>query len=432
MKRSMYIPASLAAVALTLAACSGDGGSEGGGEGATDAEGQTLNVWIMDGTNPDSSEFFDEVATAFTEQTGAELNVEFVQWADAHDRFVTSIAGGTTPDVAETGTTWTAEFADAGALAALDDYIAEAGIGDDLVDGLVEAGNYDGVQYGMPWYAGVRALIYRADILDDLGLEAPTTWDEIVEVATAVSESDHDVIPFAVPGEAEMSTLPWIWGGGGEVATLEGDTWVSGVNTPEAIAGIEFFTGLATEHGFSSAGATTWNERDVLDNFVQGNIAMAIQGSWTPGTILEQAPELEGSLAATPIPGPDGGISPSLLGGSHLSMFETAENKDLAWAFVELMTTGDFAAEWAAQSGYFPGQESLLAQTMENDDPLVAPFATQMVDGGASLPVTPAYGAVQARGTINAMIQSILSGQKSVQEAADDAAAEIETTMNGN
>ncbi|HEY1106331.1 MAG TPA: extracellular solute-binding protein, partial [Agromyces sp.] len=134
-KRFLPIAALGLAAALGLTACS-SGSGDGSGDGATDAAGQTLKVWIMEGTNPDSEAYFDEVSDAFTEQTGAKLDVEFVQWADAHDRFVTSIAGGTTPDVAETGTTWTAEFADAGALAPIGDYVDEAGLGDDLVEGL--------------------------------------------------------------------------------------------------------------------------------------------------------------------------------------------------------------------------------------------------------------------------------------------------------
>ena len=123
MKKRLLPVAVLATAAFGLTACAG--GSNGGDSGDVSAEGETLNVWIMEGTNPDSEAFFDEVGDAFTEETGAELNVEFVQWADAHDRFVTSIAGGTTPDVAETGTTWTAEFADAGALAPIGDFVED-------------------------------------------------------------------------------------------------------------------------------------------------------------------------------------------------------------------------------------------------------------------------------------------------------------------
>src|SRR5690349_13548517 len=112
-KRILPVVALGAVATLGLAACAGGGADTGG---AVDGEGQELTVWIMKGTNPDASAFYDEVSSAFEDETGATVKIEEIQWADAHDRFVTSIAGGTTPDIAETGTTWTAEFADAGAL----------------------------------------------------------------------------------------------------------------------------------------------------------------------------------------------------------------------------------------------------------------------------------------------------------------------------
>jgi N,N'-diacetylchitobiose transport system substrate-binding protein len=345
---------------------------------------------------------------------------------------VTSIAGGTTPDVAETGTTWTAEFADAGALAPIGDFVDDEGLGDDLVEGLVTSGTYDDELYGMPWYAGVRSLVYRSDIFEELGLEAPTSWDEIVAAGEAIKAAHPEMMAFAVPGDAEFGVYPWVWGAGGEVSEQDGDEWVSGLDSAESQEGIQFYTDLALKHGFSSAGATTWKETDVLDNFSQGNVAMALMGSWTPAAIVEKNAELEGKFAATPIPGKDGGIAPSVLGGSHLSMFNTAKNPELAWEFIKLMTTGEFAEQWGEQSGYFPGQQSLLAETMESDDPLVAPFATQLVDGGGTVPVTPKFGAVQAKKTTNTAIQAILSGQKTVEQATSDAAAEMNEIMNGN
>lgn len=427
MKRRILPFAALTATALVLASCSSADSGDSGDSG--DASGETLDVWIMQGTNPSSDDFFAEVTEAFEAETGATLNIEFVQWADAHDRFVTSIAGGTTPDVAETGTTWTAEFAEAGALAPIDDYIT-AGTADDLVEGLVESGTYDGVAYGMPWYAGVRALVYRTDVFEELGLDAPETWDDIVSAGEAIKAAKPELIPFAVPGDAEMSAYPWVWGADGQVAVERDGEWTSELDSPASLEGLEFYTGLATEHGFSTTGATTWKETDVLDNFTQGNVAMAIQGSWTPATIAENAPDLDGKVGASIIPGKDGGVSPSVIGGSHLSMFETADNKDLAWTFIEMMTTGEFASAWAEQSGYFPGQKSLVEVTMESTDPLVAPFARQFVEGGAALPVTPKFAAVQARQTTNAMLQAILSGQKSVEEAATEAASEMTELLN--
>ena len=429
-KRILPLVALGVTATLGLAACSGDSDSGNGGGGA-DGEGKTLTVWIMQGTNPDSTAFLDEVAAEFTEQTGAEVEFEEVQWADAHDRFVTSIAGGTTPDIAETGTTWTAEFADAGALLELDEYVdAEDGLRDDLVEGLEVAGTYDDKLYGMPWYAGVRSIIYRADIFEELGLEAPKTWDDIITAGEAIKAAHPEIMPFPVPGDAEFQVYPWVWGAKGEIATLDGDTWTSELDSAESQEGIQFYTDLATKHGFSSAGATTWKETDLRDAFVAGNVAMMLSGSWTPNAIIEANPDLEGKLGAAVIPGQDGGIAPSVLGGSHLSVFNTTENADLAWQLVELMTTGAFAEQWADETGYFPGVQSAMEEALASTDPLVAPFAQQMVEGGASVPVTPNFGAVQAKKTTNAMMQSILSGQKDVETAAKDAAAEMTELLN--
>jgi len=273
----------LAAAALALTGCGGDAGSGGGDD-------RTLTVWIMEGTNPDAEPFFSELSAAFTERTGATLDVQFVQWASAHDRFITAIAGGTTPDVAEVGTTWVAEFADAGALVDLEPRVQEAGLADGLVDGLVEAGTIGDGLYGMPWYAGVRSIVYRTDVFAELGLQPPTTWDELVAVGQRIKQARPDLLPLPIAGDNEFIVYPFLWGAGGEVATRNGDTWVSGVDSPQAREGIQFYADLALVHGFSTPAAATWRETDVRDAFTKGQAAMIFSGSWTPKAILEARP----------------------------------------------------------------------------------------------------------------------------------------------
>ncbi len=420
----------LAVVSLLASACGGGSSDSSGfkssGDEKVSAKGETLTVWIMEGTNPDADPFFKEVSTAFEEETGAKLDVQYVPWAEAHDKFVNSIAGDTTPDVAEVGTTWTPEFADSGALLDLTGQVQDAGLEDDLVPGLVEAGTVDGELYGMPWYAGVRSVVYRTDVFEKAGVEPPTTWDELVTVGEKLKAAEPDMITFPVPGDSEYGVYPFIWGNGGDIATQEGDSWKSTIDSPESQEGISFYTDLALEHGFSTPAATTWDEADLSDAFSRGEVAMMISGSWTPGALVEANPDLKGKIGAFPIPGKDGGVSPSFLGGSHLSVFQTAENPDLAWAFVRMMSTGKFAQEWGQQSGFFPGTKSLLEDVEQQDDPVVAPFAQQMVDGGKSVPVTPLYGQVQGKKTVSAMLQSILSGDSSVGEATKQAAKEMD------
>lgn len=407
---------------LTLSACGGSDDSAGDG-GDVDASGESLSVWIMEGTNPDATPFFEDVSAAFEEETGATLDIQFIPWASAHDQFVNSIAGGTGPDVAEVGTTWTPEFGDAGALMDLSGQIEEAGLGDAYVDSVMESGTYDGAVYGAPWYAGVRSLIYRADLFEENGIEPPTTWDELAAAGDALKEADPELIPFPIPNSTH-TTSPFIWGAGGQIAVQDGDAWTSGLDSPESVEGLAYLQGLV-EGGLSTPAASTWNEADTRDAFARGEAGMIISGSWTPKSIIEANDDLEGKLGVVPIPGQDGGMAPSFAGGSHLSVFETADNADLAWVFVEMMTTGEFAAQWGEQTGFFPATEDLLTQLEEADEPLVAPFAQQMRDGSATLPVTPMWGQVEGAQTIPAMMESILGGGTDAEGAARTAAEEM-------
>ncbi|SOD58525.1 carbohydrate ABC transporter substrate-binding protein, CUT1 family [Streptomyces zhaozhouensis] len=418
-RRLVAASAVLALGAVT--ACGGDGGGDP----------DTLSLWIMEGTNPDAASYAAELGAAFEERTGVGLDVQFIQWADAHDRITTAMAGGELPDVAEIGTTWAPEFGAAGALADLAPRIEADGLGEDLLPGLYDAGTVDGATYGMPWYAGVRALLYRADVFAEHDLRPPTTWEELREVGLALREAEPEMIPFPVAGGSEYGLDPFIWGAGGEIAEPDGDGgWRATVNEPEAVEGIAFYTSLATEHGLSVAAAETWLETDQLESFQNGEAAMVINGNWTVTTLVESDPGWAERIGVVPIPGPEGGLSPSFVGGSLLGDFQSAD-PDLAWELISLMTQGEFAGRWAESSGYFPGRQSLVEEVRAAGEPLVAPFARQMLEAGASLPVTDRYGTIQGEQLLPRMLQSILSGEATVREAADEAAAAMDETFAG-
>ena len=75
----------------------------------------------------------------------------------------------------------------------------------------------------MPWYAGVRSVVYRTDVFEKAGVEPPTTWDELVAVGEKIKAADPDMITFPVAGDSEYGVDPFIWGNGGEIATQDGD-----------------------------------------------------------------------------------------------------------------------------------------------------------------------------------------------------------------
>lgn len=427
-RRRVLAAGAAGSAALSLAAC-GAGGSGGGGTDPTDTEAnadKTITLWIMQGTNAKTDEYVEALKTAFTEQTGATLDVQVQPWDGAHDKFVTAMSGGTGPDVAEVGTTWTPEFADAGGLSDLTAEIEEAGVKEGLVEGLVESGTLDGKLYGMPWYAGVRSILGNKEKLEAAGVaEQPQSWDDLLTMITALKESDPDSIPFPVAGASSFSMLPFVWGAGGDIATEEGGEWTATINSPESVEGLTWYTDLALKHDASTAAASTWLETDSLAAFLQGDVGMFITGSWVPATIEQDNPEMFEKLVAYTIPAKDSPVAKSFLGGSHLCRFEDSQEPELAFELIKLMATGEFATRWATETNFFPGDQAALDQVVAEGSELTQVFAQQMSEGGTSVPVTPAWGKIEGKKTITTLLTDILGGTP-VQEAADAAAEEMD------
>lgn len=425
--------ASVTALTLALASCGDSGGSSasGGGSGDTAQGGsaKSLTFWVMKGTNPDSSKFYAAVKKEFTKETGATLNIQEIEWADAHDRLVRSFAGGGGPDVSEIGTTWTPEFAAAGGLADITQQVEASGMGKDELKALKDSATYDGKQYGVGWYAGVRGIVYRKDVFAKDGIKVPTNWAELEQAVTTLQAKEPKMAAMPIAGGSQYAAAPFIWGAGGDFATKSGNTWKGALDSTASREGLKFYTGLALKDGSSTTAASTWKETDLLDAFAKNKAAMVIQGNWTPKTALEQNPDLKGKIGAFAIPGKDGGVAPAFLGGSNLSVMATSKKKDLAWKFIQLMTTGTLAKTWADQTGYFPTTKTALQPYVDSSDTLVAPFATAMLKGGRNVPSAPQWGTVEGNKTITAMLQSILTGT-SVESATTKASAAITSTLN--
>src|SRR3954470_14612162 len=96
------------ALAGVVAACGGSDNKSAGGEPAS-SHGKlsgSISVWIMDPGSPKIQDVVEQYGTDFqAKHPGTKIDIQFVPWAQAHDKFVTAIAGGKVPDVAEMGTT---------------------------------------------------------------------------------------------------------------------------------------------------------------------------------------------------------------------------------------------------------------------------------------------------------------------------------------
>ena len=346
-------------------------------------------------------------------------------WAQAHDKFVTAIAGGKVPDVAEMGTTWTPEFADQGAL------LEQPGIsGDEYVSSLVDAATLNEKVYGKPWYAGARSLIYRKDMLEKAGVEPPKTWDDLMAAAKAVKASSKGVYGVGFTGLSEHMYLPTIWQAGGEIATQDGDTWKSALNSPQAAEAIDYYASFYKE-GLSPKAAIGWEEPDAQTAFINGDVAMLIAGGWGYNSIIATKPELEEKIGTELTPTGPSGKGTAFAGGSHLVQFTESGNHELGAAFIDFMLKPDQLNKFTGEIGFLPGTTAGIEASGYLEDPQRKPFAEQLLSASAVYPPSPKWGGLEGANIFDGQIQKVMKGEETAQEAVAELATKMDEEFAG-
>ena len=428
MKGMRWLATSALVGALVLAGCGGDD-DDGGEASSGSAKGGisgSITTWIMDPGSPKLQEVFNGYAEDFSaKHPEAEVKIEFVPWAQAHDKFTTAIAGGKVPDVAEMGTTWTPEFADQGAFEA----VPPAGSGD-YVSSLVDAATLDDEVWGKPWYAGARALVYRKDVLEKLGIKPPANWDELKAAAETIKAKGGGIYPIAYTGLTEHYYLPTIWQAGGEIATEDGDSWKAALNSPEAVEAIDFYTSFYKD-GYTPKAAIGWEEPDAQEAFINGDIAMLVAGGWTYNSIIQTKPELEKKIGTALEPAGPSGETTAFAGGSHLVVFKESENVDTANAFVDFMLEPANLNKFTGEIGFLPGTVAGIEESGYLEDPVRKPFAEQLLDHSKVYPPSPRWGALEGANIFDGEIQNVMKGKSTPEEAAKSLAEKMDEEFAG-
>ncbi len=189
------------ALALPLAAC----GAESGGAGAS--EGQVeLNFFHRWPNEPKNSYFADLVAEFEKANDDIKVNVESVL-NDAYKDKVKVVAGSANaPDVLFT---WSGSFAEelvkSDALLDLGPWLDEnTELRDSFYESQLGPFQVDGAQYALPIGMHSKLFFYNKDVFDELGLEAPSTWDEFVDVLQELEDAGHTPIEY---GAQEQWTI---------------------------------------------------------------------------------------------------------------------------------------------------------------------------------------------------------------------------------
>lgn len=414
--------------ALLLAGCGG--GTDPATEISappTDASGE-LTVWLMDGSQPET--VVDAVNKQFNEKyPDVKVTVELQQWAGVQDKLTTAMNTAETPDVVEIGNSLTAKFADAGLLSDLTESADDFGA-DSWLPGLVPSGELDGSRYAIPYYAGVRIVMYNKAHFQEAGVEIPKTLDELEQVAAKLAEvkgSKADgYSAFYFPGKFWYGALPFIWSEGGDLATKDGDEWTGKLDSAESRAGLERLKRLVDTY---STAPTDGNEVQNWEVFQEDNVGMVIDSWWAPGAIVGANEAFAPNVGVFALPGVTADeTAPAFLGGSDLAIPEKSEQKSLASEWMKILTGTEMQTQLAKEGGVIPNQEAAFAGHEGNEFLQIADEAASV---SAFTPVSPSWGNVESEAVLPDMLVKIFSGSASIEDATIEANGRMVELLNG-
>ncbi|MGC9543059.1 extracellular solute-binding protein [Streptomyces sp. UG1] len=411
MKRKLISAIGVAGMMISLAACGGDNGDGGDKAGADGYEGQTLTVWVMDGSSPD--QWQKDVAAAFEKKTKAKVEFKIQQWNGIQQKLTTALSEENPPDVFEIGNTQTPAYAKTGGLADLADLKTE--IGADWTESLNESSVFDGKQYAAPWYFANRVVLYNKRIWAEAGIkDTPKTRDEFYADLEQIGEKT-DAEPIYLPGQNWYHFVGLVVGEGGELVKKDGDKWVSNLADPKVAAAMETYKKFqALSKAPKDKDESTPQQGEV---FGKGNVGAFIGMGWEAGIAIEANKKIEKEIGYFTIPGatadkPEG----VFLGGSNLAVAAGSKKQELAKEFLKIALSDEYEGELAKLNGVIPNKESLQTNLKGN---VVAEAAAPAAAGGGTTPLIPEWAAVEnAPNPIKTYMTAVLSGKSPAQAAA--------------
>ncbi len=305
-----------------------------------DAKDDVLNIWITTGRDQ-STVLKTMVDDTFTAKSGIKVNIKLVQ-ADA---ILTAVVAGNGPDIVLSVSGWFAvNYAMRNAVEDLTQFPDFAEVTKPFYQSIIDPLSYNngtktGV-FGLPETQDFPLLFYRKDILEEMGLKVPETWEELIaELPTIQGDSLEVGIPFPDIAVADTSVFnTMIYQNGGEI--YEKDAKRTLIDSEAGVAAFKQYVSLYNDYGLPTV-------YDFASRFRSGLMPMGVASYATYNTLMVSAPEIRGLWDFAMVPGTrreDGSIDRTChTGGLCCMMIKTDDEKvrQNAWEFMKWWVSAD-------------------------------------------------------------------------------------------
>lgn len=314
---------------------------------------EVVTVWILSGRDQGTI-LKSMVDDTFTPDTGIKVNVEVV----AANALLSAVMAGRGPDVVlSVGADQPVNYALRGAAEDLTQFEDYQEVLSSYTESSYQQYCLDGAIYAIPETQTFNVMFYRTDVLEQLELEVPQTWQDLIDMLPTIQGNNMSIgIPSAAgsSGSASASTtiasnaadlslyFSLLYQYGGDLYNEAGTK--AEINDEAGVEAFDVYTRFFTDYGIPTY-------FDFVSRFRSGEMPIGIASYSTYNTLMVSAPEIKGLWDFTLIPGTEktdenGNTyidrSDFITGsGTMMIASDDEDTKQRAWEFMKWWASSD-------------------------------------------------------------------------------------------
>ncbi len=354
-----------------------------------------------------------------TNQNGITVKLEFQgNYTQLYQKNLAAIQAGTLPELAVAYESFVADYMKADAVLDLGPYVSSKKYGltkeslDDIFSSYLDTNRF--AQFGnkllsFPFTKSLLTMYQNDDILREIGLSSPKTWDDFEKVAKAAKKvgADGKVSRYGWAVLPSASTFNgWVISRGGRLMSEDSKTvaW-DGQQGVDSLALVQRC--LQEQWCYNPKGF------DYENDFGTNKLAFVMDSS-TGRPFYKPFMKTPINWSIVSIPQTDPSKAKTVMYGANIAAFKTSPEKQLAsWLFMKWFAEAQQTAKWSIISSYMPVRKSVV-----NDAALKQSWSTSDPQGkqafdlnGTSAPEPNVRGQQDIRTVIEDAITAVLTGK---------------------
>ncbi len=340
-----------------------------------------------------------------------------------NQRLIAAVSAGNPPTITQLFSNWAEQLIKANAIVPMERFIkGPDGLSEeelnDIFPVLRQESTFGGVMWTMPFNKSLYLLLYNVDMLKQNNLKVPETWDDLVNVAKALTKEEGGRTVrygFLVRPTTDYFLTMLLTNGGDFLR--EGNKEAA-FNSPAGVEALQFLADLVHKHRVAY----------VIPGFPDADLAagkLAMYFATNPAILFGKA-EIGGKFELGVAQLPYKKTRATLLSGTDVAILAkaTPEQQAAAWKYIKFITGTTGTTRWFMKTFYMPirrsGQDSTLARVYLRDNPehraALASLAT-----ARTAPNIAEWQEI--RDIIQDAVEEAVLGKKTAKQALDDAAA---------